>query len=159
MEHWGIVLEGASASIEQARRLSDIIHSENEWVSSIPDVQNKVSPVNVDLLEHLVSLENRPEAAEWVRSLQEVVERPITIFTLLHLVRLERKHRAKQSANAKHNKRGGSRDRKARLLKIWASGKYATRDLCAEKEHEGLGVSFPTARKHLRRTPKPPSHS
>jgi hypothetical protein len=107
-------------SIQQAQRISNMIHSENEGLGSIQDVLNM---------------------------------QPVNALTLIHLVKLERKHTAKNSANARHNRPGGSRDKKAGLREIWASGKYDTRVLCAEEEHEALGVSFSTAQKWLQGTP------
>jgi hypothetical protein len=58
-------------------------------------------------------------------------------------------------ANAKHGKPGGSREKRATIRDIWASGKYSTRAICAEQECDGLGMSFVTAQKALRNTPDP----
>ena len=44
---------------------------------------------------------------------------------------------------------------KDQLRKIWASGKFDSRDRCAEEEGRALGLSFSTARKILRGTPDP----
>jgi hypothetical protein len=109
-------------SIEQAQRISNMIHSENEGLGSIQDVLNM---------------------------------QPVNALTLMHLVRLERKHTAKKSADARHNKPGGSRDKKAEICKSWASGNFDTRDRCAEQECEALDISFSTARRYLRGTPDP----
>jgi hypothetical protein len=66
-----------------------------------------------------------------------------------------RKQTATAAADAKHNRPGGSRDKQRRIREIWATGKYSTRDLCAEQEYEALGMSFSAARKALRNIPKP----
>lgn len=66
-----------------------------------------------------------------------------------------RSQNARAAANAKHNKVGGSRDKQEQIRKIWASGKYSTRELCAEEEYEALGMSFAAARKALRNTTDP----
>lgn len=66
-----------------------------------------------------------------------------------------RKQNARAAADAKHNKPGGSRDKQDQLRDIWASGKYTSRDRCAEEECGALGISFSTARKALRNTPEP----
>jgi hypothetical protein len=116
----------AALSMDQAKKISLLIHSKDEGLSSIQDVLNM---------------------------------QPVNALTLMHLVRLERKHTAKKSADAKHDKPGGSRDKKAEIRKIWASEKYDNRDLCAEEEHGAVGVSLSTARKYLRGTPNPPSRS
>jgi hypothetical protein len=65
-----------------------------------------------------------------------------------------RKQQAKAAADARHSKRGGSRDKQEQMRAIWASGKYSSRDRCAEEECGALGISFSTARKALRNTPK-----
>jgi hypothetical protein len=66
-----------------------------------------------------------------------------------------RKKKAQDAANIRHNKPGGSRDKQQRIRQIWASGKYSSRDLCADEEAAALGMAPSTARKALRNTPKP----
>lgn len=65
------------------------------------------------------------------------------------------KENARKAANARHSKPGGSRDKQQQIRDIWATGKYTTRDICAEQECGALGISFSAARKALRNTPKP----
>jgi len=62
----------------------------------------------------------------------------------------------KKAADAKHSSPGGSHEKRDSIRKIWASGKYSSRDICAEQECAALEMSFSTARKHLRGTPDPP---
>ncbi len=67
-----------------------------------------------------------------------------------------RKRTAKAAADARHNRPGGSRDKQRRIREIWATGKYSTRDICAEEECAALGMSFASARKALQNVrPKP----
>jgi hypothetical protein len=66
-----------------------------------------------------------------------------------------RKQTAKAAANARHNRPGGSRDKRRQIREIWATAKYSSRDLCAEQEYAALGMSFSAARKALRNAPKP----
>jgi hypothetical protein len=61
-----------------------------------------------------------------------------------------RKQTAKAAANARHNRPGGSRDKQRQIREIWATGKYSSRDICAEQECAALGMSFSAARKALR---------
>ena len=63
--------------------------------------------------------------------------------------------RAAAAVNIRHNKSGGSNEKKRNIIKIWGSGKYTTREICAEEECGDLGISFSTARKALRNTPDP----
>ena len=59
----------------------------------------------------------------------------------------------KRSADIRHSAPGGSRDKRHQIVDIWLSGKYTSRDICAEQECAALGMSFSTARKALRNTP------
>lgn len=68
---------------------------------------------------------------------------------------IERKLKATHAANVRHSKPGGSRDLKEKIQAIWATGKYTSRDICAEQECSALGISFSTARKALINTPDP----
>ncbi|WP_249975265.1 hypothetical protein [Vreelandella olivaria] len=63
---------------------------------------------------------------------------------------------ARKAVNARHNKPGGSRDLKEKIRSIWATGKYSSRDICAEEEWAAVGYkSFSAARKALRNTKDP----
>jgi len=66
-----------------------------------------------------------------------------------------RKQNARHAANTRHDQPGGSRDKKQQMRDIWATGKYSTRDVCAEQECAAMDMSFAAARKALRNTPKP----
>lgn len=70
-------------------------------------------------------------------------------------LRLDRVAKGKQLADAKHNRPGGSREKQQLIRKIWASGKYTSRDRCAEEECADLKMSFSAARRALRNTPDP----
>ena len=65
--------------------------------------------------------------------------------------------RGKKAADALHDQPGGSRDKKAAILAIWASWKYWDRSVCAQEECQGLGLSYDKARKHLIGTPDNPN--
>lgn len=61
----------------------------------------------------------------------------------------------KYGADVVHNKPNGSREKRSKIRELWASGKYTSRDICAEQECAALAMSFSTARKALRGTPDP----
>ncbi|MBF8641817.1 MULTISPECIES: hypothetical protein [Pseudomonas] len=62
----------------------------------------------------------------------------------------------KAAAIKRHSKPGGSKDLREKIRTVWASGKYSSRDICAEQEWAGLGYnSFSAARKALSNTPDP----
>ena len=66
-----------------------------------------------------------------------------------------RRQTAAVAANARHDRPGGSRDKQRQIREIWATGKYSSRDLCAEEECAGLEMSYGAARKALKNTPDP----
>lgn len=66
-----------------------------------------------------------------------------------------RSQTARNAANKRHDQPGGSRDKQRQIRRIWATGKYSSRDLCAEEECAALNISFSAARKALRNTPEP----
>lgn len=66
-----------------------------------------------------------------------------------------REQTARNAANAKHDQPGGSRDKQQRMRELWATGKYSSRDRCAEEECAALNMSYAAARKALRNTSNP----
>jgi len=74
-----------------------------------------------------------------------------------HLVAVvEKSEWARKGADAKHDKPGASRDLKSQICGIWATGKYSSRDICAEEEYAALGYNtFRAARDALINTPPP----
>lgn len=67
-----------------------------------------------------------------------------------------RRQNASKAANALHDQPGGSRDKQRKIVDIWMSGKFNTRERCAEQECAALGMSFSAARKALTNAPEPP---
>jgi hypothetical protein len=63
------------------------------------------------------------------------------------------KKKAKHAAVMKNSKPDGNYDKHNKIRSIWASGKYTSRDICAEQECAALSMSFSAARKALRNTP------
>lgn len=66
-----------------------------------------------------------------------------------------RSERARNAANARHSQPGGTLDKQQKIRTEWATGKFRTRDECAEIVCNQIGVSFSAARKALRNTPEP----
>jgi len=66
-----------------------------------------------------------------------------------------RRRNAKAAADALHNKPGGSRAKRDAIRVIWATGKYTSRDRCAEEECGALDMSLSAARNALKNQPKP----
>lgn len=66
-----------------------------------------------------------------------------------------RRQNAKKAADARHDQPVGGRDKQRLIREIWATGKYKTRDICAEQECAALDMSFSAARKALINTADP----
>lgn len=64
-------------------------------------------------------------------------------------------NQGKAGANRLHDKEGGSRWKTAEIRRLWQTGKYSSRDRCAEEECAGLDMSFSSARKALRNESEP----
>lgn len=105
------------------------------------------------LLKTLAQSRSLSEAIEQLKAAPPSAE---AIF-LLPLVALD-VHETESSirmAEKRHGLKGGSREKRLAIREIWKSGKYSSRDICAEQECAALGMSFSTARKALRGTDDP----
>ena len=70
-------------------------------------------------------------------------------------VKIRAQEQGKKAAEIRHGKPGGSRSKTDEMRRLWAGGKYSSRDICAEQECGALGLSFSTARRALRGTLDP----
>jgi hypothetical protein len=75
--------------------------------------------------------------------------------TALAEMRKKKQSDAKAAADALHNKPGGSRSKQTAIRAAWATGRYSSRDECAEQECAHLNMSYSAARKALRNIAKP----
>lgn len=75
--------------------------------------------------------------------------------SLLPTAELSASEVARLGAKALHGRPGGNWDKSAAIRAAWATGKYTSRDICAEQECAAIGMSFSSARKALRGTPAP----
>jgi hypothetical protein len=87
--------------------------------------------------------------------LQELVAFHLETNEKQKAVSAKAKEKAARAANALHDKPGGTRQKQKTIRAAWESGKYSSRDLCAEQECAAIGMSFSAARKALRNTPEP----
>lgn len=97
------------------------------------------------------------KAAKEIAGSSGVLQTHIEEF--LGMLDTNRKNQASElgrnAAYALHSKPGGAYEKHAKLREIFASGKYTSRDVCAEQECAGLDMAFSTARRALRNTPDP----
>ncbi|MBW8366645.1 MAG: hypothetical protein K0M70_02150 [Arenimonas sp.] len=61
--------------------------------------------------------------------------------------------RGRKAINARHDKPGGYRDARRKVLESWASGKFKTKTACAMAAQQKFGISHSAALKALR-TPR-----
>lgn len=71
--------------------------------------------------------------------------------------KIERIELAKKAAEVRYEKPDSYHKKGEKIRQIWATGAYKNRNLCAKMECEKIGISYETARKHLRNTPEPAS--
>jgi hypothetical protein len=95
---------------------------------------------------HFVGM--HPPSAEVIAYLVVLNEKQIAVTA-----RLAASAKGRKSANALHDKPGGNREKQAKIRELWKTGKYSSRDICAEQECAALEMSFSAARKALRRIP------
>jgi hypothetical protein len=145
----------------------------NELLKRIHEVRDaNHHPIHLEMLFAALEItveKLRAHASELEQAVQkpEIIGKVLEAWQVKSLVEAridksviqKRKKQAKHAAETRHNKPGGSRDKTAQIQAIWASGKYDSRDRCAEEEARALGMSISTARRKLQNTPEPPSRS
>ena len=85
----------------------------------------------------------------------EIMRQANKLRSNLNTIKKIKSANAKKAADSRHNKPGGNNDKKKQIQEIWLSGKYFSRDVCAEQECAALNMSFTTARKALINLAKP----
>lgn len=138
----GALLESMTLRSIFANLVHALHHREKDWLRSAEAVKNFSEAVK-----------RSDEASEKIiRSQDEIVE----LFKEELSARVkEATARGKRAADERHDKPGGSRDKQKKMQQAWASGKYESRDRCAEEECRALDMSFAAARRALRNTPTP----
>ena len=106
-----------------------------------------------------MSLESGLQLMSTVHSLEkfrELSSKAANAEAQLLDARVKQSSNSRKAAFALHSKPGGSYDLKNQIRAIWESGKYSSRDACAEEEWRSLGYgSFKAARNALIGTPDP----
>lgn len=129
----------------QVKRANAVLH---KLTSGLPDQSqngNGVDPINSIADEiNLVIRENLD-----ADSIYEFLS-----ICGVRLADLRSSYRGHKNAEILHSQPGGSREKRAQIIAAWTSGKYASRDICAEQECAGLNMSFSVARKALINIPK-----
>lgn len=131
-----LIASDFSASQAEATQLSaklTTIHDVREWRQYIAD-----NPPSADAIAFLIV---RRES-EAVTGEQKKVKAGVSKMK-------------KNAADALHSQPGGSREKQEAIRAAWASGKFSSRTVCAEQECAEMNMSYDSARRALRNTPKP----
>lgn len=95
-------------------------------------------------------------AADVERTINHIRGREIDVETGAEVGSKEwRSSVAKHAAVTRHSQSGGSHDKRQKVRELWATGKYRSREQCADLVCSELGISRTTARKALNNTPDP----
>lgn len=143
--HWIERFEDGRLVVECADVLGMTPWALARWIAA------EIQPVNVSAFLWMAS------AMEGGKSLRERLDCYLQIRAELEATREKRVADARKAADALHGKPGGSRDKQAQIRALWATGRYSSRDICAEQECAALDMSFSSARRALRNTPDPDS--
>lgn len=131
----------------------ELCEFENENLKKLLDVQKRLLSAQKEIDEMReakhTDLSEMSELHELVTTTRRFIE------GLLQGRDTQKKMHGVKAANARHSKPGGSRDKRQQMRALWASGKYSSRDICAEQECAALDMSFSSARKALQGTPDP----
>lgn len=139
--------------IESLRRSMPDFKSESEFIACM--VEARLRALSTDeTIDELLGIVPENDRA-FMRDTLKLVLRIAIERAASDALSKERRRRAKAAADALHGAPDGNRDKQARVRAEWASGKYTSRDRCAEEECAALGISFAAARKALRNTPDP----
>lgn len=144
--------KGNGISVEEAKKQSGERYAEAALVLATMAHSELVSTAAGFLFEK--------SRAEWrlkcLASEKKLVrEQRELIRQRLDGLRVKASKRGAKAADVRHGKPGGSRDKAKEIRDIWLTGKYSSRDVCAEQECAALSMSFSAARKALRNTPDP----
>lgn len=109
-----------------------------------------------NLLEAILPL-NIPAAANYIRKNPPSPEAiaKLAFYAYDYLTSERASNLGTIAADMRHDQPSGSRDKRERIREFWATGRYKSRNQCAEKCAEKIGMSIETARKALRNTPDP----
>ncbi len=137
----------AETQLFDVHPINGITQASEPGNESIPSLESALF-----LISHIEKIEVEELNGSLSGKAKNPVNRNITIKPDSSARRIEI---AKHAANARHNRPGGSRDKQRKIREAWASGKYTTKDRCAEEECGALNMAFSTARKALKNIPKP----
>jgi hypothetical protein len=136
-----------------------------EWMTEPQILQPCAEECQLPIYElaNVIAYQMRPinwQVFSWMgaalegREYGEILSNSLSKYaTTLAAIRDKKQVDARSAANALHNKPGGSRDKQDAIRSAWKSGKYSSRDVCAEQECAHIGMSFSAARKALRNVP------
>lgn len=171
-------VEAIGPFMDSVRPLSETIRkwglSESKYLYQLADIAEKLAPIAeraiaaeeeanrvIELMgEATISVFfNSPHISPmaFLRILEILKEKEaVSIDTqVAAMFEREKSEQGRMRAEALHSRPGGSREKRDKIREIWASGKYSSKNICAEQECAGLNMSFKTARNALNGEPNP----
>lgn len=116
-------------------------------IEALEKISNMQDQIANELQFHLHTIHNAGELQLTLKSIGTAFDEKLTRYKVTK--------RARNAVNIRHSKPDGSRAKAQAIKDVWATGKYTSRDICAEQECAALNMSFSAARKALRNTPEP----
>ena len=133
-------------------------HYENVWNAMSPWLREMIADWSKVKNEALMLLEVLHKSDGFDDVENYLKNNPPSAHLVIHLLLQHeeqlgselRSNKGRFAAQKKHEKTNAAKEI---MKEFWTSGKYTSRDICAEQEAAGLNLSFSTARKALRNTP------
>lgn len=150
--YWiGALPKTQGANQDEVLSIASVIHAEMRDL--VPKGTFSV-PAELRGAEQVAEI-NRKNREFWADEKNQLQSNLIQVAQELQAEHAAKKARAKKAADDRHSQPGGTRDKQDKIRQEWASGRYASREICARQKCESLGMSFSAARKALRNTPEP----
>lgn len=155
MEKCSIPSNAPAIMDEYQTRMAEIVQTAsqgNSWAGAVEDITFMLYAGAIANILLQKTTDGANQVIKVVNQASGVINSQVEVINS----RVERgKKNSKKATDAKYSRPGGSREKQENIRKIWASGKYTSRDICAEQECAGLDMSYSVARKALRKTPDP----
>ena len=149
---WYTVAREKGVEADEAKEIAgEHWEKHKEYLSSLD--RRHLEALAMRLLEDLHQAKMRLEGWKRFSDLQQSQKKQVR--RMIAAIGQKASSRGRRAADARHNAPGEARDKANQIRKIWATGKYTSRDICAEQECAAIGMSFSSARKALRNTPTP----
>lgn len=130
---------------EQLKRVAELMKDASDYIKGLQDEAKSLYDTVYDL--------GLPEIEDYIT--RNPPSSGAIAFLIFESIGRYKSGHGRKASDARHSKEGGSRDKVGAIRKLWSSGKYSNRGICAEEEYAGFGWNYTSARKALQNTPDP----